>query len=312
MIFNRKHVRWADLTCLNCQCMYLIYAFVVLALGSVATSCSAVATQEADNTELSSRSEEVVFSTFGLSIPDNSISSIVGNEWLISLPAGYGFAALLNNGQEFLARTSSSGAGDGPNVSITCTCNSDSGGCSPFSQGDDKGCYMSSCKTCTQSLTSVPGGIDAMTIFQEDAPLIVDGFEDLAGLQFLPFRLLDHSFIKSYIEELSDFVWDNFEVDAPTKDIVVNVMGNLVIMTVPADSDDQSLVVSAGPGGGESGFSCTCNTEGSCKERKKLNVKICDASTCKSCTMNLSLTDPGTESQMILSVDVFGRWSEIR
>lgn len=244
------------------------------------------------------------FIPLGLFLSSHAAVSIHDDIMTLSLDEGYDFIALMDDGTEVQARSSASGGGV---VALTCSCTQGGGGCSPIKAQGREGCLIESpCTSCDKALIGVPGDILGMAVINLEADFFVEDFSDIEGLQFLPPALLDHSLVQEYVNDITNLAWNGYSEDVITKDVLVNIYGNLAVITIPVDSDDQGLIVTGG--GVDGGFSCACNTDGSCKEENKMGIKFCNAAKCKSCTMNLIVSDPDGDVSMSLSVDHLGRW----
>lgn len=201
------------------------------------------------------------------------------NEVLFELPEGY-IAYGINDDNRFTALT---------NGTLTCTCSSGSGGCSPAKSGNIYACAMTSCNTCNRSVSSSASA----SLFRDLVILNVDepvGFfknaDELNGEILLPAEFFKLDLIDSVLL----VIYNNLDSAETTETRIypISIYGYVFLLEVAANLDDSS------PHLAPSSVSCACNTNGTCTRHRNVIATYCDSSSCKSCTLTATISNPGS------------------
>lgn len=176
--------------------------------------------------------------------------------------------------------------------SVTCSCSSGSGGCSPGKIGDTVACVMTTCSSCTKSGSSYfeSNQFREVAIFNMNEPIaFFSNVTELNGKIMLPPQYYDLDIIKDRLIELEENLLP--AETSETKIVPISLYGYVVLIEVAMNVDTTSPYMMA------SSVKCGCNSGGSCPKDSKLIAVWCDASNCKSCTMNTSIIDFATNKE---------------
>lgn len=239
-----------------------------------------------------------------LDLPSGTHYVIRGSSIEFNLPEAFRLLGIDRNGNYYTARSGG----------VTCTCLEGSGGCSPVNEGNDYGCLMSDkCTLCRKS-KFISGTTEEMVdliVVDPEKLEICDDFSKINGKKMLPSSFLESDELEGVMEELRANLLVS-EDPSKEKIILLNALGFIVPVTIPADIDDVSIAFvpspNAAPGDpGDDAITCSCNSStGQCPKRRRLTVTLCDAENCQSCTMSGRVVD-GSGNIKRFSVDDSGR-----
>ena len=228
----------------------------------------------------------------GVVLPTGSTTSINGNTLSFVLPEGYELIGASNDGSFLRA----------PAGTITCTCLDANNGCSPADAAGEQACVTTSCGNCHKE---VKEDNPQVGINHDDYSVIrTDGFEfitqpsQLQGMRLASHALLQTALVESLLQELDEVMLPG-EPGEPTKLVLYNLLGQVVVFEVPVSIDDVSLTIT-GDGGA---IKCKCLKGGSCPKKGKFMATWCDASNCQSCEMSGTsiLSQDGEAATMSIS-----------
>ncbi len=239
---------------------------------------------------------------FILDFPEGTQFFQQGDTLNFTLPSGYYLIGIDAEGSFHRSAEPPNSGGTG---GVTCICTSGSGGCNPVYSDGTFGCLMVGCDDCSKRpafIRRADGSVIAveeMMIASVYESSSVVAFSQIQGRLLLPYRFIDALEVSGFLSELEQaFLPSN----ATTKKTILLIhLGYIIPISVPSDIDDVSLRVL--PVDDEAGFTCRCNTSGSCVLKKKLIVIYCDAPNCSSCTMTGALINNQGEVKAVSIVD---------